>query len=177
MEKVGWVTIMANSFCGGMYVGVISDLIRRVRQHREGQGSIHARDFGKTSPVYADRHEEIELATAREKLVKKWRREWKFALIEADNRDWLDNWDQWYPAAVAQSASTKQPSPVSITGRRGIWVGICPSTKGNGNHRHRIPRAIGPLWLSIALTRLFGSSGCRAGCQQTDIRYLFGATL
>ncbi|MCC6926696.1 GIY-YIG nuclease family protein [Novosphingobium sp.] len=97
MEKGGWVYIMTNRYRGGMYVGVTSDLIRRVWQHREGKGSIHVTDFSKTRLVYAERHEEIEPAIAREKLVKKWRREWKFALIEADNPDWLDLWDQWYP--------------------------------------------------------------------------------
>jgi putative endonuclease len=65
---------------------------------RGGRGSIHVTDFGKTRLVYAERHEEIEPAIAREKLVKKWRREWKFALIEADNPEWLDLWEQWHAA-------------------------------------------------------------------------------
>ena len=99
MEKGGWVYIMANRYRGGMYVGVTSDLTRRVWQHREGEGSIHVADFNKKRLVYAERHDEIEPAIAREKLVKKWRREWKFALIEADNPDWLDLWEQWYPSA------------------------------------------------------------------------------
>ena len=107
MEKGGWLYIMANRYRGGMYIGVASDLIRRVWQHREGHGSIHARDFGKTRLVYAERHTAIEPAIAREKLVKKWRREWKFALIEADNPDWLDLWDQWYPVAASQGESAK----------------------------------------------------------------------
>ena len=47
--------------------------------------------------VYVERHEEILLAIAREKLVKKWKRPWKFALIEADNPEWLDLWEQWFP--------------------------------------------------------------------------------
>ena len=98
MEKGGWVYIMANRYRGGMYVGVTSDLIRRVYQHREGKGSIHVADFNKTRLVYAERHDEIEPAIAREKLVKKWRREWKFALIEADNPDWRDLWEEWFPA-------------------------------------------------------------------------------
>ncbi|WP_082355928.1 GIY-YIG nuclease family protein [Novosphingobium sp. AAP83] len=68
MEKGGWVYIMANRYRGGMYVGVTSDLTRRVWQHREGDGSIHVTDFGKTRLVYAERHDEIEPAIAREKL-------------------------------------------------------------------------------------------------------------
>ena len=97
MEKGGWVYIMANRYRGGMYVGVTSDLARRVYQHRNGEGSTHVADFDKTLLVYAERHDEIQWAIAREKLVKKWRREWKFALIEKDNPDWLDLWEQWYP--------------------------------------------------------------------------------
>jgi putative endonuclease len=96
MEKGGWVYIMANRFRGGMYVGVTSDLIRRVLQHREGHGSVHVADFAKTRLIYAERHDEILPAIAREKLVKKWKREWKSASIEADNPDWRDLWDEWF---------------------------------------------------------------------------------
>ena len=64
-----------------MYVGVTSDLIRRVHQHRPGTGSSHIADFDKTRLVHAGRHDEIASAIAREKLVKKWKREWKFALV------------------------------------------------------------------------------------------------
>jgi putative endonuclease len=96
-EKGGWLYIMANRYRGGMYVGVSSHVIRRVHQHREGTGSTHVADFGKTRLVYVEHHEEILLAIAREKLVKKWRREWKFALIEKNNPDWLDLWDIWFP--------------------------------------------------------------------------------
>ncbi|MFC3173628.1 GIY-YIG nuclease family protein [Novosphingobium bradum] len=97
MKKGGWVYIMANRYRGGMYVGGTANLIRREWQHREGQGSIHVADFFKQRLVYAERHEDIERAITREKLVKKWRREWKFALIEADNPEWLDLWEQWHP--------------------------------------------------------------------------------
>jgi len=108
MEKGGWIYIMANCYRGGTYVGVTSDLIRRVWQHREGLGSIHVTDFGKTRLVYAERHEEIGAAIAREKLVKKWRREWKFALIEADNPDWLDLWEQWHPLVGVPGAGAER---------------------------------------------------------------------
>jgi putative endonuclease len=98
MAKGGWVYIMANHYRGGTYVGVTSDLLRRVYQHKEGKGSIHVADYGKTRLVYSERYEEIKPAIAREKLVKKWKRPWKHALIEADNPDWRDLWDVWYPS-------------------------------------------------------------------------------
>ena len=79
-----------------------ADLYRRVHQHREGKGSKHVKDAGKTRVVYAEHYENIEDAIAREKLVKKWRREWKFALVEADNPEWLDLWGQWFPADTSQ---------------------------------------------------------------------------
>ena len=96
MEKGGWVYIMANRYRGGMYVGVSADLIRRVHQHRMGEGSAHVVDRDKTMLVYAERHEEIEQAIVREKRIKRWRREWKFALIEEENPDWRDLWDVWF---------------------------------------------------------------------------------
>ena len=91
---------MANRYRGGTYVGVTADVLRRVPQHREGKGSRHVLDFHKTRLVYGERHDEIVPAIAREKLVKKWKREWKFALIEADNPDRRDLWDEWFPEAA-----------------------------------------------------------------------------
>ena len=102
MAKGGWVYIMANRYRGGMYVGVSADVIRRVDQHRSGQGSKHVEDFAKTRLVYVEHHDDIGSAIAREKLVKKWRREWKFALIEVDNPDWQDLWDAWFQVGSSQ---------------------------------------------------------------------------
>ena len=102
MIKGGWVYIMVNRYRGGMYVGVTADAIRRVYQHRAGGGSQHLRDFGKRRLVYVEHHAAIESAIAREKLVKKWRSEWKFALIEADNPDWDDLWDRWFASEATQ---------------------------------------------------------------------------
>ncbi len=99
MERGGWVYIMANRYRGGMYVGVTADALARVHQHREGTGSRHVRDFGKARLVYLEHHATIEGAIAREKLVKKWRREWKFALIESQNPQWDDLWEHWFAPA------------------------------------------------------------------------------
>ena len=103
MEKGGWVYITANRYRGGMYVGMTADLMRRVAHHREGTGSTHVAETGKTRLVYAERHDAIQAAITREKLVKKWKRPWKFALIEADNPDWLDLWEVWFPSVGSES--------------------------------------------------------------------------
>jgi putative endonuclease len=96
MEKGGWLYIMADRYRGAMYVGVTANLIRRVQQHREGKGSIHVATYDLTRLVYAERYAEILPAIAHEKLVKKWKRDWKFAPIEADNPNWQDLWNQWF---------------------------------------------------------------------------------
>ena len=102
MRTGGWVYIMANRYRGGMYVGVTAYPIQRIYQHREGEGSHHVREFNKRRLVYLERHQTIEGAIAREKLVKKWRREWKFALIETDNPDWDDLWGNWFSSEEPQ---------------------------------------------------------------------------
>ena len=61
----------------GMYMGVTADLIRRVHQHRAGTGRSHVVDFDKIRLGHVERHDEIALAIARGKLVKKWQPEWK----------------------------------------------------------------------------------------------------
>ena len=102
MERGGWLYNMANRCRGGMYVGVTADAIRRVYEHREGTGSRHVADFAKTRLVYVQHHDTIEGAIAREKLVKKWWREWKLALIEAANPDWDDLWEHWFAPETGQ---------------------------------------------------------------------------
>ncbi len=92
----GWTYIMADRYRGGMYVGVTADLARRIYQHKIGEGSAHVAETGKTMLVYAERHEDIEDAIVREKRLKRWPREWKFALIEKDNPAWRDLWAEWY---------------------------------------------------------------------------------
>ena len=102
MAKGGWVYMLADRYRGGLYIGVTANLTRRIFQHRQGEGSIHVAKYGIARLVYAERHEEIEPAITREKLIKKWHRPWKFALIEANNPDWRDLWDEWFPDAPKQ---------------------------------------------------------------------------
>ena len=90
MEKGGWVYIMADRYRGTMYVGVTANLAARVYQHRTGKGSDFCRRYGLARLVWAEQGDDIQSCIAHEKRVKRWRREWKFALIEKSNPDWVD---------------------------------------------------------------------------------------
>ncbi len=90
----GWVYIMANRYRGTMYVGVTADLAARIHQHRIGRGSQFCSEHGLTRLVWAEFTEPIDAAIAHEKRLKRWRRQWKFELIEKGNPDWLDLFDQ-----------------------------------------------------------------------------------
>ena len=86
----GWVYIMTNAPHGTLYIGVTLNLAARVFAHREGRGSEFCRKHGLTRLVHADDHATILDAIAREKAMKKWKRQWKLRLIRAGNPDWLD---------------------------------------------------------------------------------------
>ena len=89
----GWVYIMADRYRGTIYVGVTSNLPARVGQHRAGDGADFCRRYGLDRLVWAEHTLSITNAIAHEKRVKRWRREWKFDLIERGNPDWHDLFD------------------------------------------------------------------------------------
>ena len=89
----GWVYIMTNRYRGALYVGVTSSLGVRVTQHREGAGSDYCARRGLTRLVWAERGDTIDECIAHEKRLKRWRREWKFALVEKENPEWRDLFD------------------------------------------------------------------------------------
>ena len=86
----GFVYIMTNRPAGVLYIGVTADLLRRIHQHRSGQGSSFCRRYGLDRLVLVEEYPTIEEAIVREKRLKKWERAWKIALIEAANPDWQD---------------------------------------------------------------------------------------
>jgi putative endonuclease len=86
----GWIYMMTNRYRGTLYIGVTSDLAARIAQHRGGKGSDFCRRYGLVRLVWADRCETMLDGIAHEKRLKRWRREWKFALIEEANPDWRD---------------------------------------------------------------------------------------
>jgi len=90
MAKPGYVYILASRRNGTLYVGVTSDLIKRVHQHREGVVEGFSSKYAIHQLVYYETFDQIEEAIKREKALKKWRRKWKMELIEADNHEWAD---------------------------------------------------------------------------------------
>jgi putative endonuclease len=92
-EVTVWVYIMASGWNGTLYVGVTNSLSRRMAEHREGRGSEFARKYGVVHLVYAERFARAGEAIAQEKLMKRWRRERKVALINASNPTWRDLYD------------------------------------------------------------------------------------
>lgn len=92
------VYIMANFRNGTIYTGVTSDLVQRTWQHRTGVTTGFASEYGCKTLVWYEQHENMIEAIVREKALKKWRRSWKLALIEAANPQWFDLAAEWYGA-------------------------------------------------------------------------------
>ena len=93
MDKGGFVYIMASGRNDTLYLGVTSDLIQRVWQHREGLADGFTRKYGCKILVWYEIHEEMRPAIAREKQLKAGSRKRKLALIEAMNPHWTDLWE------------------------------------------------------------------------------------
>lgn len=87
------VYILASQRNGTVYVGVTSDIVRRVHQHRTGETGGFARKYGVQRLVYVEFHSAMTEAIRREKQIKEWRRAWKLALIEKENPGWRDLYD------------------------------------------------------------------------------------
>ncbi len=86
----GWVYIMASRMRGTLYIGVTSDLPRRVWEHREGLTPGCASKYGCKRLVWSEEFSSITDAIGREKSLKRWPRAWKIALVERDNPHWRD---------------------------------------------------------------------------------------
>jgi len=88
------VYIMASRRNGTLYIGVTSDLIKRVWQHREDQIDGFTKKYRVKMLVWYEQHETIESAIHKEKAMKKWLRKWKVSAIEERNPNWIDLWDE-----------------------------------------------------------------------------------
>jgi putative endonuclease len=88
--RAGWAYIMSNRPDGTLYVGVTSDLHRRMAEHKQGDGSAFTRKYRIDRLVWCEAHDDILSAIQRETSVKRWPRAWKVRLIHAANPAWDD---------------------------------------------------------------------------------------
>jgi putative endonuclease len=84
------VYILASQRNGTIYVGVTSDVVRRVWEHRSGAVPSFTEKYKVYILVYAEFHETMEAVISREKQIKRWKRVWKLELIEQNNPQWRD---------------------------------------------------------------------------------------
>ena len=89
-EKTFWVYILADEPYGTLYIGVTSDLARRVYEHREGLIDGHTKKYGIKMLVWCGDFSTAIEAIAFEKKIKKWKRLWKIELVKKDNPKWTD---------------------------------------------------------------------------------------
>ena len=110
------VYILASQRNGTLYVGVTSDLIKRVWQHREGLAEGFTKQHGVKTLVWYEQHATMESAISKEKAMKKWLRKWKLATIEKTNPYWHDLWPEIIgaepPAVVPAHAGTQKSKPL-----------------------------------------------------------------
>ncbi|MBI4274477.1 MAG: GIY-YIG nuclease family protein [Rhizobiales bacterium] len=86
--------LLANRRHGTLYLGVTNNLVRRVHEHRMEADHGFAARYGIKRLVYFEVFDDTMSAITREKQIKKWRRDWKIALIEENNPDWNDLFDR-----------------------------------------------------------------------------------
>lgn len=85
-----FVYILASQKNGTLYIGVTNDLVRRVYEHAHGLIAGFTKKYNIKSLVYFEHLDTPEAAIKREKQLKKWNRAWKIELIEKNNPDWLN---------------------------------------------------------------------------------------
>ena len=90
MNKQPAVYILASKRNGTLYIGVTSDLVKRIWEHKNNMVEGFTKRYGVHQLVWYEVHENMESAIEREKRLKEWKRKWKLELIESNNPNWQD---------------------------------------------------------------------------------------
>jgi putative endonuclease len=96
LMAAGFVYILASQPHGTLYLGVTSNLHERMDQHRAGAGSVFVKKYRVTHLVYFEEFPLYVDAIRRETMLKRWKRNWKIALIEKANPEWKDRIENWH---------------------------------------------------------------------------------
>ncbi len=94
MVKQPAIYILASKRNGALYIGVTSNLVQRIWQHRNNAVAGFTNKFNVHRLVYYELCDDMYEALVREKRLKRWRRKWKLTLIEKGNPDWRDLWEE-----------------------------------------------------------------------------------
>ena len=92
--KLPCVYILASMRNGTLYLGVTSNLVQRIWQHKNDFVEGFTKRYGVHTLVWFEPHESMESAIAREKAIKEWNRVWKLELIEKVSPTWRDFYDE-----------------------------------------------------------------------------------
>lgn len=92
--KGGYTYMMSNVHRTTLYIGVTSDLYARVYQHKHEAGSVFTKRYNCVDLMYYEFYSDIETAISREKRLKKYKREWKWDLIDEMNPERKDLFDE-----------------------------------------------------------------------------------
>ncbi len=85
-----FIYILTNKPYGTLYIGLTTNLVKRIDDHKNKVVKGFTAKYNLTNLVYYEIHEDIEKAAQRERLMKKWKRDWKIELIEKANPQWYD---------------------------------------------------------------------------------------
>lgn len=96
MNKQPAVYILASKKNGTLYIGVTSDLLKRIWEHKNNMVEGFTKHYGVHQLVWYELHDSMESAIEKENRLKGWKRKWKLDLIERENADWRD----LYPALL-----------------------------------------------------------------------------
>lgn len=97
MDHQSYVYMLASEPYGTLYIGVTSDLIKRVYEHRNDAVESFTKRYGVHDLVWYEVHGDIYYAITREKQLKKWNRVWKTRLISEFNPTWRDLYVELFP--------------------------------------------------------------------------------
>jgi len=89
-----YVYLLASDKYGTLYLGVTNDIVRRVCEHKSKAVAGFTKRYAVDKLVWFEIYDDPETAIAREKELKKWRRDWKIRLIEESNPQWIDLYSQ-----------------------------------------------------------------------------------
>lgn len=90
MQKQSTLYILASHKDGTLYIGVTSNLVKRIYEHKNNLADGFTKEYGVHQLVYFEIHQTMEDAILREKQMKKWKRDYKVNLIEKENINWDD---------------------------------------------------------------------------------------